>query len=90
VRTEPDVAVPPFLAAPDSPAVALALHLTGEKACTAAPFVSEAGLFANAGMAAVVLGPGEPAQAHRPDEFISREQLARCVAFLHRLGAWVV
>jgi acetylornithine deacetylase len=89
VRTVPDVAVPSFTAGRDSPAVALALHLTAANHCIAAPFASEAGLFETAGIPAVVLGPGMPAEAHRPDEFISREQLASCVGFLRRLTNWI-
>ena len=33
----------------------------------------------------VVCGPGSIAQAHKPDEFISLEQIAKCEAFLRRL-----
>jgi len=49
-------------------------------------FGTEAGLFQQKiGIPAVVCGPGSIAQAHRADEFISLEQLARCDAFLDRL-----
>jgi acetylornithine deacetylase len=33
-------------------------------------------------------GPGDIAQAHKPDEFIAIEQLAACEAFLLRLADW--
>lgn len=49
-------------------------------------FGSEAGLFAQLGVPAVVCGPGNIGQAHRPDEYIELEQLARSEAFFHRLG----
>lgn len=48
-------------------------------------FGTEAGLFHKAGIPTVVCGPGSIAQAHRPDEFITLRQLARCEAFLRRL-----
>lgn len=49
-------------------------------------YTTEAGLFSEAGIACVVLGPGNIEQAHRPDEYIEIEQLERCVAWLRRLG----
>jgi acetylornithine deacetylase len=33
----------------------------------------------------VVCGPGSIAQAHKPNEYVSLDQLARCEAFLRRL-----
>jgi acetylornithine deacetylase len=35
----------------------------------------------------VVLGPGSIDQAHKPDEFITYEQVAACEAFFARLIA---
>ena len=77
--------VPAFLAAADSPAVALALRLSGAETTHTVSYGTEAGLFEQAGCAAVVCGPGYVAQAHTPDEFVSVEQLEACVAFLARL-----
>jgi len=51
------------------------------------PFCSEAGQFQAAGWPAVVCGPGDIAQAHRPDEFVSLDQLRRCDVFLTRAVA---
>ncbi len=48
-------------------------------------FGTEAGLFQKAGIPTVVCGPGSIAQAHRPDDFITFQQLAQCEAFLRRL-----
>jgi acetylornithine deacetylase len=33
----------------------------------------------------VVFGPGSIAQAHKPDEFITLEQVDACVTFMRRL-----
>ncbi len=88
VTSRCDVLVPPFAAGQGSPAVALALQLTGANACDAAPFATEAGLFERAGIPAVVLGPGWPSEAHRPDEFVSREQLSLCLHMLRQIAEW--
>ncbi len=49
-------------------------------------FGSEAALFNNASMPAIICGPGHIEQAHQPNEWVSLEQLARCEAFMQRLA----
>jgi acetylornithine deacetylase len=50
---------------------------------TSIGFGTEGGLFAEALDAAVVIcGPGDIAVAHRPDEYVSVDQLLRCERFL--------
>ncbi|MGZ5889492.1 MAG: acetylornithine deacetylase [Hyphomicrobium sp.] len=80
--------VPPFAAGTNSEAVALALRLAGHNETHAVSYATEAGLFQEAGSPSVVIGPGDIAQAHAADEFIAKDQLDRCMAFLDRLGAW--
>ncbi|MGZ5852073.1 MAG: acetylornithine deacetylase, partial [Hyphomicrobium sp.] len=80
--------VPPFAAGTNSEAVALALRLAGHNETHAVCYATEAGLFQEAGSPSVVIGPGDIAQAHAADEFIAKDQLDRCMAFLDRLGAW--
>jgi acetylornithine deacetylase len=49
-------------------------------------FGSEAGLFAGElGIPAVVCGPGSIQQAHRANEYVSEEQLDRCMRFMSKL-----
>jgi acetylornithine deacetylase len=49
-------------------------------------FGTEGGLFAQTlGVPAVICGPGSMDQGHKPDEFITGDQLARCDAMLARL-----
>ena len=86
IRTEQEVAVPAFVAAPVGKAVAL--QLTGHDHCIGLPFTSEAGLFQRAGIPAVLCGPGRLSEAHQPDEFIAGDELAACLGFLRKLGAW--
>lgn len=50
------------------------------------PFGTEAGLFQRAGIPTVLCGPGHIAQAHKPDEWIALEQVARCEQFMQRLA----
>jgi acetylornithine deacetylase len=69
----------------DSEAVALAKALTGENACEVVSFGTEAGLFQAVGIDTVVCGPGSIEQAHRPDEFVSLDQLNQCLAMIERL-----
>ncbi|CAA7617405.1 Acetylornithine deacetylase/Succinyl-diaminopimelate desuccinylase and related deacylase [Candidatus Terasakiella magnetica] len=66
-------------------AVRLVCALSGDNDISKAAFTTEAGLFQKAGIPAVVCGPGSIAQAHKPDEFITLEQVGRCEDFLRRL-----
>ncbi len=70
----------------DSPAETLALAITGANQTAALSFASEAGLFQDAGIPAVVCGPGNIAQAHQPNEFIALDQIAACEVFMDRLA----
>lgn len=80
--------VPPFSAGANSETVALALRLAGQNETHAVSYATEAGLFQVAGSPAVVIGPGDIAQAHTADEWIDKDQIAKCSAFLVRLGEW--
>lgn len=52
-------------------------------------FGTEGGLFDQAGIATVVCGPGSMAQGHKPDEFVSLEQLTACDQMLARVAEFV-
>ena len=52
------------------------------------PFGTEAGFFREAGIPAVVCGPGSIEQAHQPDEWIAVEQIAAAGKFLEKIGLW--
>jgi acetylornithine deacetylase len=58
------------------------LRLLGARHSRAEPYGTEAGIFQEAGVPAVVVGPGDIKDAHQPDESIARSELDRCVAFL--------
>jgi acetylornithine deacetylase len=88
VETETIVAVPPLVPVTGSPAEALARRLTGTNTTTTVSFASEAGLYQEAGIPAIVCGPGSIDVAHKPDEFITRAELAEGQQFLDRLLDW--
>jgi acetylornithine deacetylase len=88
VETETIVAVPPLVPVRGSPAEALAARLTGSNTTTTVSFATEAALFQEAGIPAIVCGPGSIDVAHKPDEFITRAELAAGQQFLDRLLDW--
>ena len=78
--------VPPLDAANGSVAEAIAREATGLNSTGTVAFVTEASLFAEAGIPAIVCGPGDIAQAHQPDEFIEIGQIDACLDFLERIA----
>ncbi len=50
-------------------------------------FGTEGGLFDAVGIPTVVCGPGSMDQGHKPDEFVSVDQLTACDEMLHRMLA---
>ncbi len=72
----------------NSPAETLVLRLANSNETDAVSYGTEAGLFQEAEMPAVVCGPGDITDAHKPDEFIRLEQVDACAAFLRRLIAY--
>ena len=74
--------------APDADVVAFVKALAGKNDHGKVAYGTEGGLFqSQAGIPTVICGPGDIAQAHKPDEFISLDQLARGEAFFERLLA---
>ena len=67
-------------------AKAILMELTGANGAALVPFGTEAGIFQQYGMSAVVCGPGSIDQAHKPDEYVSLDQLQQCLDMLGRLG----
>ena len=71
---------------PGSAATRLVMDLTGANRAGLVPFGTEAGLFQEIGIPSVICGPGDIAQAHKPDEFLSLDQLSACLALLDKLS----
>jgi len=77
--------VPPLTPESEGTAEALARRMTGDNGAHVVSYGTEGGQFQVRGYSAVVCGPGDIAQAHQPDEFLSLEQLAAGQAFMDRL-----
>lgn len=69
----------------DDDVVGFIKKLTGNSNIETVSFAAEAGHFANAGFNSAICGPGDIAQAHRADEFISKEQLNKGVEMIRKL-----
>ena len=65
-----------------SEAVDLVCNLTGDNSKDTMPFGTEAGLFQNSGISTVICGPGSIEQAHTVDEYITFDQLRKCLKML--------
>lgn len=77
--------VPPLVPDAGSHAETLAKRFAGRNEVTTVNYGSEAGIFQAAGMSTIVCGPGRDSEAHITDEWITVEQLERCVGFIDRL-----
>lgn len=60
----------------------LCRRLTGDNGSHVVSYGTEGGLFQRAGWSTVVCGPGDIAQAHQPDEFLSVDQLEKGTQFI--------
>lgn len=89
IRFYPLSSYPGLYTAAQSAAAQLLAHLTGSEAFSTVAFGTEGGLFHQAGIPSVICGPGSMAQGHKPDEFITIEQLDACDAMLRRLAGWM-
>ncbi|WP_281719100.1 acetylornithine deacetylase [Pandoraea apista] len=87
IRLIPLSAYPGLATPPDSDAARLLATLSGSDDFGTVAFGTEGGLFNEVGIPTVVCGPGSMDQGHKPDEFVSVEQLAGCDAMLRRLAA---
>ncbi|MFM0001954.1 acetylornithine deacetylase [Paraburkholderia dipogonis] len=86
IRLQPLSAYPGLATSPDSEAARLLALLSGSMEFGTVAFGTEGGLFDQAGIPTVVCGPGSMDQGHKPDEFVTVEQLRDCDAMLARLA----
>jgi acetylornithine deacetylase len=80
--------VPAFEADARSGLVPLALKLAEQNETFAVCYATEASLFQVGGSPSVVIGPGNIAQAHTPNEFLHVSELEKCLSFLGRVADW--
>ena len=82
---------PPLATGKDTGVVTFVKSLTGVNATIKVAFGTEGGLFSTQlNIPTVVCGPGSMAQGHKPDEFVSADQLRKCDAMLDALLARLV
>jgi acetylornithine deacetylase len=89
IQTVVFASAPALQQQPDSPAVRLVKALTGTENTFKAPYATEAGQFQEAGLPAVICGPGSIDQAHQPNEFITLQQLEAGTEFIRQLIAYL-
>ncbi len=71
---------------PSHPLVRLVERIADTGLCHSVGYGTEGGLYARQlGVPVVICGPGDIAVAHRPDEYVSLQQLDSCEHFLHSL-----
>lgn len=78
-------ALPALQPETEGAAEALTRRLTGDNGLHVVSYGTEAGQFQERGFSAVVCGPGDIAQAHQANEYITIEQLQAGEQFMHRL-----
>ncbi|NBZ89120.1 acetylornithine deacetylase [Stagnihabitans tardus] len=70
----------------DAQVVNFVKSLSGANGTIKVAFGTEGGLFdARLGIPTVICGPGSMAQGHKPDEYVTLEQMGRCEAMLAKL-----
>ena len=79
--------VPALIPEANGAAEGLTRRITGDNARHVVSYGTEAGQFQAAGYSAIVCGPGDIAQAHQADEFITVAQFQAGEAFLRRVVA---
>lgn len=80
-------AAAPGLDASEQAAItALVRALTQDRTVRKVAYGTEAGLFAHAGIPAVICGPGSIERAHKVDEYVEVDQLAQCDRFLKQVA----
>ncbi|MEM9843712.1 MAG: peptidase dimerization domain-containing protein, partial [Pseudomonadota bacterium] len=85
IRTDAIGEIAGLMPTPDNEARDIVMALTGANITDTVAFGTEAGLFQEFGLSAVVCGPGSIEQAHKADEFVTLEQLSLCLDMLDKL-----
>jgi acetylornithine deacetylase len=86
---EPISAFPGLDTAEDAEITVIAKALTKANDTIKIAFGTEGGLIQQIDIPTVICGPGSIEQAHKPNEWVTLDQIAQCEAFLERLVAKV-
>jgi len=85
VRIERRTSVPALAREDGANGVAAMALQAGARPGQHVAFTTEGGLYQQAGIPAIICGPGDIAQAHTADEFIDKSQIAAAQAFFGRM-----
>ncbi len=85
IELSENFSIPGLVPEQDGEAEMLVRALTGDNASHVVSYGTEAGQFQEAGYSAVICGPGDIAQAHQPNEFITISQFNAGQKFMERL-----
>ena len=85
IRIEMEEEAPHLDTAADDRMAYLGARLCGNSRFGRVPFATDGGHFHRAGVPTIVIGPGSIDQAHKPNEYVELDQLARCGRFLEGL-----
>ncbi|WP_210878311.1 acetylornithine deacetylase [Roseovarius autotrophicus] len=85
IETRRKFTVPGLRPETDGAAEALIRQITGDNAGHVVSYGTEAGQFQEAGYSAAICGPGDIAQAHQPDEYITVAQFEAGHGFMRAL-----
>ncbi len=83
--TEKHPPVPALDTKENTAIVSLLKKINPNHFCGTAAYAAEAGQFSLAGIESIICGPGSIKQAHRADEYISKQQLNACIHMLKKL-----
>lgn len=87
ITLEPAFDVPALVPEDNNPAETMVRTITGDNASHKVSYGTEAGQFQQRGYSAVICGPGDIAQAHQPDEYVTIAQFQKGRAFMEGLLA---
>ena len=85
IEVQPHFDVPGLKPETEGRAETLVRRITGDNGQHVVSYGTEAGQFQAAGYSSIVCGPGDIAQAHQPDEFITVAQFRRGEEFVGRV-----
>jgi acetylornithine deacetylase len=66
---------PPLAMSEEHPLVKFVERLSGQRSLAAVSYGTEAGLFQKAGVPTVICGPGDISRAHKPEEYLTVDEL---------------
>ncbi|WP_027134709.1 acetylornithine deacetylase [Geminicoccus roseus] len=81
------ISYPGLAPAPGSPFRRMVEDLAEPGAAGKVAYGTDGGVIASAGIPTLVCGPGQMSVAHKPDEYVSKGQLDRCLRFLEGLAS---